>query len=88
MFIVGQKVICINDNFINAPNIDKHNRLPVKNEILTIREINRGLVFIEIATKNGYSFRQDRFKPLIPKEDLSETTYEDIMEIFLVPKSL
>lgn len=48
-FKIGQKIICINDNFncLNRSEI-----LPCKDNIYTIRSINMGIILVEIVNEH------------------------------------
>jgi hypothetical protein len=93
MFRIGQKIVCINDHFdTNHPNINCCNSFPKKGQIYTVDgHTLLGNVYLrEIATwenQSGYKpgFKNERFAIV---EEIGETTFDEIMEAFLVPKTL
>lgn len=83
MFQVGQKVICINDNFDNIKN--RHGcLLPKFGHTYTIRAmmedglllreiINPEFYFIKLKITSEPHFHQSRFVPAIDESEIAET---------------
>ncbi len=83
MFKVGQEIICINDKPINYEGIAP---IKVGGHYIVNENFGIAVTLVNIPNvPNTDGYLAERFAPL---EEIGETTFDEIMEEMLVPKSL